>query len=133
MKRLLLVPAFFLAVACAKPAAPPTSVPLFDGLGSHARAVTTGDPESQRYFDQGLNFLMAFNHDEAIRSFTRATELDPDNAMAFWGIATACGPHINFPLVPEDRAKSAWAASEKARAAAAKVAQKAADAALIGT
>jgi tetratricopeptide (TPR) repeat protein len=133
MKRLLLVPAFVLVVACGKPAAPPTSVPLFDGLGSHARAVTTGNPESQRYFDQGLNFLMAFNHDEAIRSFTRATELDPDNAMAFWGIATACGPHINFPLVPEDRAKSAWAASEKARAAARKVAQKPADAALIAT
>ncbi|HEX6850995.1 MAG TPA: hypothetical protein VF139_06275 [Candidatus Polarisedimenticolaceae bacterium] len=125
-----------LAFACGRPAAPPTpasAVPMFDGLGSHVRPVTTASPESQRYFDQGLNFLFAFNHDEAIRSFTRATELDPGNAMAWWGIATANGPHINFPLVPEERAKAAWAASEKARAAAAKVDQKPADAALIGT
>ena len=48
-------------------AAPP--VPLFEGLGGITRTVTTSSPEAQRYFDQGLAFLYAFNHDEAIRSF----------------------------------------------------------------
>ena len=46
---------------------------LFDGMGSHTRRVTTGSPDAQVYFDEGLNWLYAFNHDEAVRSFTRAT------------------------------------------------------------
>jgi hypothetical protein len=28
--------------------------PRFDGLGPHTRAVSTGSPEAQRYFNQGL-------------------------------------------------------------------------------
>src|SRR5262245_373992 len=43
--------------------------PMFEGLGSYRRAVSTNSPEAQRYFDQGLNLLFAFNHDEAARSF----------------------------------------------------------------
>ena len=125
-----------LAVACgerAAPPEPPASVPIFDGMGSHSRAVTTSNPEAQAYFDQGLRFLFGFNHDEAIRSFTRAAELDAGCAMAWWGIATANGPHINFPAVPAERAREAWTASEKAREAAQESEQKPADAALIGT
>jgi len=96
-----------------------TSVePLFDGLGSHTRKVTTASQEAQTYFDQGLSFLFGFNHDEAIRSFTRATELDPGCAMAWWGIAYANGPHINNPAVDEPHAKAAWAALQKARGSA---------------
>lgn len=95
--------------------APVKEVPLFEGLGKHTRPVTTSKPEVQRYFDQGLNFLFAFNHDEAIRSFARAAEIDPCCAMAHWGIALANGPHINFPLVPPERAKAAWSALTKAR------------------
>jgi tetratricopeptide (TPR) repeat protein len=100
-------------------AAEGASVPLFEGLGGHSRKVTTASPEAQRYFDQGLAFLYAFNHDEAIRAFRRAGELDPRCAMAFWGVAVANGPHINNPVVPEDRAKAAWEALKKAQAAAA--------------
>ncbi len=94
-------------------------VPLFEGLGSLSRKVTTASPEAQRYFDQGLAFLYAFNHDEAIRAFRRAGEIDPKCAMAFWGVAVANGPHINNPVVPEDRAKAAWEALMRAQAAAA--------------
>jgi tetratricopeptide (TPR) repeat protein len=92
------------------------TVPLFEGLGGLSRKVTTASPEAQRYFDQGLAFLYAFNHDEAIRSFRRAAVLDPKCAMAFWGVAVANGPHINNPVVPEDRAKAAWEALTRARA-----------------
>ena len=77
--------------------------------------MTTASPEAQRYFDQGLCFLYAFNHDEAVRSFRQAAELDPGCAMAWWGVAIALGPHINNPLVPEERGKAAWEAIEKAR------------------
>jgi tetratricopeptide (TPR) repeat protein len=100
-------------------AAAPTPVPLFDGLGSYSRTVSTASPEAQRYFDQGLAFMYAFNHDEAIRSFTRAAELDPDCAMAHWGVAIANGPHINNTAVPPERAAAAWAALGRARAASA--------------
>jgi len=97
-----------------------SAVPHYQGLGDHTRKVTTTHPEAQQYFDQGMAFLFAFNHDEAIRSFKRTTELDPACAMAYWAIALANGPHINFPLVPPDRATAAWDALTKAQAHAAK-------------
>ena len=98
-----------------EPAPPPGREPIFEGLGAHGRKVTTASPEAQRYFDQGLCFLYAFNHDEAVRSFRQAAELDPGCAMAWWGVAIALGPHINNPLVPEERGKAAWEAIDKAR------------------
>ena len=70
--------------------------PFFEGLGSYSRKVTTDSPEAQRYFNQGLAFLHGFNHGAAIRSFQEAARLDPKCAMAHWGIALACGPHINL-------------------------------------
>jgi tetratricopeptide (TPR) repeat protein len=109
------------ATAIESPAATTShrAVPLFEGLGGLSRRVTTSSPEAQRYFDQGLAFMFAFNHDEAIRAFRRASELDPKCAMAFWGIAVANGPHINNPVVPEDRARAAWEALGPAKALAA--------------
>jgi tetratricopeptide (TPR) repeat protein len=82
--------------------------PLYDGLGSYSRKVTTNSPEAQRYFDQGLAFVHGFNHNAAIRAFEQAAQLDPKCAMAHWGIALASGPHINFPLVPPPAAELAW-------------------------
>src|ERR1700704_40421 len=82
--------------------------PFFEGLGSYSRKVTTDSPEAQRYFNQGLAFLHGFNHGAAIRSFQEAARLDPNCAMAHWGIALASGPHINFPLVPPPAAARAW-------------------------
>ena len=40
--------------------------------------------------------------------------------MAFWGIAYANGPHINNPQVDEEHAAAAWAALQRAQAAAGK-------------
>ena len=39
--------------------------------------VTTSVPQAQRFFDQGLRLLYAFNHAEAIRAFREAARLDP--------------------------------------------------------
>jgi len=107
--------ALALALALAARAAQPTPEPLFDGLGSHTHRITTASPEAQRYFDQGLRFLFGFNHGAAIRSFSEAARLDPTCAMAHWGIALACGPHINFPLVPPPAAAMAWSELTAAR------------------
>lgn len=87
----------------------------FDGTGPHTRTITTSSSEAQAWFNQGLNFLYAFNHDEAIRSFQKAAEADPTCAMAPWGVALANGPHINYPIVDEAHAKAAWKALTKAR------------------
>jgi len=96
-------------------AAAPTGVPFYDGMGPHHRAVTTDSPEAQRYFDQGLAFLYGFNHDESIRAFQSAIEADPSCVMAYWGLAYANGPHINNPVVPEEREAAAYAAVAEAR------------------
>lgn len=70
-------------------------VPLYDDLGTHHRAISTKVPAAQQYFDQGLRLVYGFNHAEAIRSFTRAAELDPSCAICWWGVAYANGPHVN--------------------------------------
>src|SRR4029450_11273366 len=87
---------------------PAAKEPLYDGLGSYSPKVTTTPAEAQRYFDQGLGFLHGFNHRAAIRAFQQAAELDPECAMAHWGVALACGPHINSMAVPPPAAELAW-------------------------
>ncbi len=90
---------------------------LMSGIGSIHHPVSTKNAEAQRFFDQGLAFVYAFNHDEAIRSFKRAAELDPQMAMAWWGVALALGPNINLDVDPE-REKAAYDATQKARSLA---------------
>jgi tetratricopeptide (TPR) repeat protein len=89
--------------------------PVFDGLGTYSRTVTTESPKARRYFNQGLGFYHGFNHGAAIRSFQEAARLDPKCAMAHWGIALASGPHINFPLVPPPAAERAWKELQRAQ------------------
>ncbi|MEO0760587.1 MAG: tetratricopeptide repeat protein, partial [Pseudomonadota bacterium] len=66
-------------------------------LGSYNRAITTTSAEAQAWFDRGLVWTYAYNHEEAIACFERALEHDPDCAMAHWGIAYAIGPNYNKP------------------------------------
>jgi tetratricopeptide (TPR) repeat protein len=89
--------------------------PLYDGLGSSTRKITTESRVAQRYFDQGLAFLYGFNHRAAIRAFQQAAEIDPECAMAHWGAALACGPHINSIAVPPPAAELAWKELEVAQ------------------
>jgi len=95
------------------PKSPADSVPLYTNLGSHHKQISTRVAAAQQYFDQGLRFVYGFNHAEAIRSFTRAAELDSSCAMCYWGIALAYGPHVNAPM---DSASgvAAYAAVQKA-------------------
>ncbi len=72
--------------------------PLFDGMGDHSHAITTSDPDAQRYFDQGLVIDFALTHAELIRSFRAAQRLDDDCAMCYGGEALALGPNINVTV-----------------------------------
>lgn len=85
---------------------------LFDGLGTFHRPVTTTSADAQRYFDQGMRLLWAFNHDESTRSFAKASLLDPQCAMCFWGVALTVGPNYNLPMMAASRAQVARDALE---------------------
>jgi tetratricopeptide (TPR) repeat protein len=90
------------------------SAQMFPDMGSRSRPVTTDSVEAQAYFDQGLTWMYAFNHDEAVRSYTRAAELDPDCAMAWWGVALCQGPNYNDPVMTDARSAAAWDALQNA-------------------
>lgn len=107
--------AFAAVISLAAASASGAAEPFYQGLGSHRMTVTTDSAEAQRYFNQGMAFLHGYNHGAAVRSFQAALQLDPECAMAHWGIAYASGPHINFPLVPPPAAKLAWEELELAR------------------
>ena len=102
-------------------AAPPVSSPelamvgahLLDGLGGYHFPVTTRHPQVQRWFDQGMMLAYGFNHDAAERSFLKATELDPECAMCWWGAALVLGPHVNAAMDPADNA-DAWQRLQRA-------------------
>jgi tetratricopeptide (TPR) repeat protein len=114
MRRLLLI---LLGGAILAPAAAheaPPVPPLLTGLGSHHHPITTASPEAQRYFDQGLILIYAFNHDEAARAFRHAAVLDPKAAMPHWGIALALGPNYNLDVDPE-REQAAFVEIQRAR------------------
>ena len=108
MKPIALFGSICLGIALASSNGHSAEEPFFEGLGSYTRSITTDSAEAQKYFNQGLNFYFGFNHRAAIRAFQAAETIDPDCAMAHWGVALACGPHINFPLVPPAAAEMAW-------------------------
>lgn len=94
-----------------------TGAQLFDGLGDFHRTVTTSSPDAQRYFDQGMRYLWAFNHDESTRSFAKAAQLDPACAMCYWGVALTVGPNYNVPFMAQPRVMAAWEAVQLAQKA----------------
>ena len=96
---------------------------LLSGLGEHRHPVATRNAEAQKFFDQGLILLYAFNHDEAARSFARAAELDPDLAMAYWGLALVKGPNYNLDADDKQR-QAAYEVLQKALKAAEKAPQQ---------
>jgi len=102
--------------------------PLWPGLGTYSRKISTKDGEAQAYFDQGLRLTYGFNHWEAIRAFRKAQEIDPTCAMCYWGEALALGPNINASM---DTTAVAPAFAAIAKAAALKASANTEEQALI--
>ena len=92
---------------------------LMPGFGSVHHRIYTPKAEAQRFFDQGLNLMYGFNHEEAVRSFQRAAAIDPHCVMCRWGAALALGPNINDPELDAAREKAAFEAARKAASVAA--------------
>jgi peroxiredoxin/cytochrome c-type biogenesis protein CcmH/NrfG len=59
------------------------------GIGVAHFPITTASPEVQRWFDQGNALLHSFWDYEAERAFRWCLKLEPDNPMAYWGLARA--------------------------------------------
>lgn len=73
----------------------PCDVEPYYNLGSYHRSVDTTSAQAQMWFDRGMVWAYAFNHEEAVRCFERALEADPGLAIARWGIAYSVGPNYN--------------------------------------
>jgi hypothetical protein len=66
--------------------------PLFEGLGMLSYPVTTRSAQAQAYFEQGLRLWHGYVapgrvKNSAAASFQYAANLDPDCAMAYWGLS----------------------------------------------
>jgi tetratricopeptide (TPR) repeat protein len=73
---------------------PNENQPYYD-LGSYHRSTDTPSAQAQLWFDRGMVWAYAFNHEESIRCFEQALAQDPQLAIARWGIAYAIGPNYN--------------------------------------
>lgn len=88
--------------------------PVLKNLGDYRRPVTAKNEEAKQFFAQGLILIYAFNHAEALRSFTEMARLDPGNGMAFWGQALALAPNINDSAIGPDREQQGFQAIRQA-------------------
>jgi len=87
--------------------------PRLQNLGDHKFPVSTNSARAQLFINQGMMLTYGFNHAEANRSFQEAARLDPNCAMAYWGLAYVIGPNINMAMAPESEPK-AYALIQKA-------------------
>lgn len=62
---------------------------LMPGTGDVSFPVTTKNAAAQKFIDQGVGQLHGFWYFEAERSFRQAAGLDPECAIAYWGMAQA--------------------------------------------
>lgn len=109
--------------------APSLPAKILTGQGEVHFAITTANPEAQKFFDQGVAQMHSFWSKEAERSFLQAAQLDPEAPMPLWGVAMVSAgdyrPRFQLdqfrnalgyqPLAPEHRAiKAALKAMELA-------------------
>jgi peroxiredoxin len=62
---------------------------LMGNTGPVVFPATTANPDAQKFINQGVGQLHGFWYFEAERSFRQAAALDPDCAIAYWGMAMA--------------------------------------------
>jgi tetratricopeptide (TPR) repeat protein len=79
---------------------------LYKTLGGYSYRITTTSADAQKWFDQGLRLVYAFNHAEAQRAFREAARLDAGCAMCYWGIAITEGSNYNSPTDAEREARA---------------------------
>src|SRR5579863_5894892 len=91
-----------------------TPARLLEGMGAIHHGIAAAKPEAQKFFDQGLALVYAFNFGEAIRSLQMASELDPNAPMPYWGLALAYGPNYNAWTVARNQERAGFDAIQTA-------------------
>lgn len=81
---------------------PQSALKVMPPMNEIYHPVSTLNPEAQKSFDMGLTYKYAYNHDLAFRMFEKASVLDPNLAMAYWGMALVKGQNVNEDVTPED-------------------------------
>ena len=89
---------------------------LVPGSGTYSRKISTQNPQTQTFFDQGLRLAWGFYFPESIASYQEAARMDPDHPMPFWGMAHAIGPNPNsrYARMPDDPKGEGFKAIKKA-------------------
>lgn len=87
---------------------------LVDGFGQASFDVDAS-AQAQIWFDHGVRLRWAFEHNEAVRAFRKARQLDPDCSMCAWGEAWAMGPNLNGGGADDASRRVALAAARDAR------------------
>jgi tetratricopeptide (TPR) repeat protein len=90
-----------------------SSVCTANGFGKVHHPVKTANAQAQRLFEQAMALDYGFNHNQAEQCFRQAAQLDPNMAMAYWGIALVLGTNYNLP-VDAEREKQAYENVQKA-------------------
>ena len=63
---------------------------------SFVNKITCNNDETRKVFILAYGHMLNYNHEEAIACFQRCTELDPNCAMAWWGIAYCLSSNYNW-------------------------------------
>lgn len=64
-------------------------------LGSYFNSINNAENESRTWLNRGMIWLFGFDLLMSFRCFSRAAELNPDYAMAYWGMAYSSGNYYN--------------------------------------
>ena len=88
---------------------------VIEGIGRTHFSITTRNPEVQRWFDQGHTLLHHFWYYEAERAFRWCLKLEPENAMAYWGLARAAQDGERARKFLEEAIKRKGKVSERER------------------
>jgi tetratricopeptide (TPR) repeat protein len=74
----------------------PESLPVpqkLTGIGNLHFPISSHNPETQQWFDQGINLVFDFWDYEANRAFEQAIRTDPNCAICHWALAESLGIH----------------------------------------
>ena len=70
--------------------------PKLSGLGDHVFPVTSANPESAYFFQQGFRLTLGFNHSEALRSFKESIPSGSRQRHGLLGLGNGVGPEPEF-------------------------------------
>jgi len=88
--------------------------PRIAGIGDSHLEITTKSAKAQTYFDQGLNLLHCFWDFEAYRAFKEAARLDPNAAMAYWGMVEAISDYSAMDEIKKSALEKSKSLMDKA-------------------